>query len=146
MIPVIFHSGLNYVIDQKGKEIPHFTPLYYWHNSDSKYKHIGSLYEIRNNLGASDIEVRGMLDGVNTILGDIHNVVLYYNSKPDLPIEHIGPDVRLSPPPVPSGYEELDLDRYYNIGTADDKQKYLKYKQKYLKYKQKYLNLKNKIN
>ena len=137
MIPVIFHSGLNHVIDQTGKGIPQFTPLYYWHNSDSKYKHIGTLYEIRNNLGASDIEVRGMLDGVNTILGDIHNVVLYYNSKPDSPIEHIGPDVRLSPPPVPSGYENLNLHRY--IGTVDDKQKYLKYKQKYL-------NLKNKIN
>ncbi len=44
MIPVIFHSGLNHVIDQTGKTIPKFLPLYYWHNYDSKYKNINKKY------------------------------------------------------------------------------------------------------
>ena len=106
MNSIIFAHGLNYVTYTTGELIPNNLPLYYWHNSANQYKPVGTLRDIKTMSTFGDNYVNGNLDGVITRLGNVRNVVLYYNSTPDLPIVHIAPDVAPSPEPIPVTQEQ----------------------------------------
>ena len=100
MNPVIFEHGLNHVIYQNGEVVPQDLQLYYWDNSAGRYKPVGTLAQIRDMPGSFNSNVVGNLDGFITRLGDVDDVVLYYNSTPDVPIVNIAPNGPPSPEPA----------------------------------------------
>jgi len=100
MNPVIFSAGLNHVTYPNDEVIPNDLQLYYWDNSTGRYKPVGTLAQIKEmpkSIGTSNIV--GNLDGFITKLGNSNNVVLYYNSTPDVPIVNTPPNRPQSPAP-----------------------------------------------
>ncbi len=93
MNPVIFSGGLNHVTYQNDEQIPNDLQLYYWDNSAGRYKPVGTLAQLKEmpeSIGTTNVV--GNLDGFITKLGTVYNVVLYYNSTPDIPIVNTNPN------------------------------------------------------
>lgn len=100
MNPVIFTHGINHVTYDSYEVIPNNVQLYYWHNSANQYKPVGTLMDIKNMGIFGTNYVNGNLDGVISRLGNVDNVVLYYNSIPNVPIVHTAPNVAISVEPI----------------------------------------------
>ena len=76
---IFFRRGLNLVTYPNGEVIPQDLQLYYWDNSAGRYKPVGTFEQIKDMPGTYNANISGYLDGFITNLGNVDNVVLYYN-------------------------------------------------------------------